>query len=159
MRVRLATPQEYAAIGDITAAAYADFTLGPDDPYLEKLRGAGARAAQAELWVAEDGGQLLGSVTRCPHGSPWREIGTEDEGEFRMLAVAPTAQGRGVGVVLVQHCLDRSREDGDRAMVLSSLPRMAAAHRLYERFGFLRVPERDWSPAPGVELVAFRFAY
>ncbi len=32
---------------------------------------------------------------------------------------------------------------------------MRAAHRIYERLGFTRDPERDWSPLPGVELLAF----
>ena len=40
-------------------------------------------------------------------------------------------------------------------MVLSTDPGMRAAHRLYERFGFTRAPERDWSPVPGVDLIAF----
>ena len=33
---------------------------------------------------------------------------------------------------------------------------MTAAHRIYERHGFERVPDRDWSPVPGVHLIAFR---
>jgi hypothetical protein len=40
-------------------------------------------------------------------------------------------------------------------MVLSTDPRMAAAHRLYQRLGFLRLPERDWSPVPGVVLLVY----
>jgi hypothetical protein len=32
---------------------------------------------------------------------------------------------------------------------------MVAAHRLYERLGFTRLPERDWSPLPGVHLMAY----
>jgi hypothetical protein len=32
---------------------------------------------------------------------------------------------------------------------------MRTAHRLYARFGFVRAPERDWSPAPGIDLIAF----
>ena len=40
-------------------------------------------------------------------------------------------------------------------MVLSSSTTMHAAHRLYERLGFTRLPERDWSPVPGVQLVAY----
>jgi len=32
---------------------------------------------------------------------------------------------------------------------------MLAAHRLYRRLGFVRVPERDWEPVPGVVLWAF----
>jgi len=36
---------------------------------------------------------------------------------------------------------------------------MRAAHRIDRRLGFARVPERDWSPLPGVELVAFALAF
>ena len=73
-----------------------------------------------------------------------------------MLAVDPAAQGRGVGLALVQHCLSRFREEGASAVVLSSLAEMTTAHRLYERLGFVRLPERDWSPLPGVELLVYR---
>ena len=41
----------------------------------------------------------------------------------------------------------------------SSLPEMRAAHRIYERLGFRRAPERDWSPVPGVRLVSFAIAF
>jgi hypothetical protein len=32
---------------------------------------------------------------------------------------------------------------------------MTAAHRLYERLGFTRLPERDWTPLPGVDLLVY----
>ena len=32
---------------------------------------------------------------------------------------------------------------------------MKAAHYLYEKAGFSRLPERDWSPEPGVNLLAY----
>ena len=35
---------------------------------------------------------------------------------------------------------------------------MKPAHRIYERLGFTRVPERDWSPRPGVHLYAYSLA-
>ena len=73
-----------------------------------------------------------------------------------MLAVAPATRGRGVGEALVRICLDRFRDDGCRGVVISTLAEMAAAHRLYERLGFVRDPERDWSPLDGVDLIAFR---
>lgn len=157
--VRRAAPGDYEAVGDLVASAYADFLLGPDDPYLLRLRDSAARADQAELWVATDAaGELLGTVTLCPDDSPWREIAAPEEGEFRMLAVSPAAQGRGVGARLVELALERARSEGRAAVVLSSLPQMRAAHRLYERFGFVAVPERDWQPAPGVALRAYRVA-
>jgi ribosomal protein S18 acetylase RimI-like enzyme len=158
VHVRRARPEDYAAIGEVTLAAYAEFTRGRADPYVAKLADAETRDLEAELWVAvgEDDGEVLGSVTVSPQGSPWREIAVGDEGEFRMLAVAPSARGRGVGLALAQHCLERFREEGSPAVVLSSLVEMAAAHRLYARLGFARLPERDWSPLPGVDLIAFR---
>lgn len=145
-------------IGVVTLAAYAPFVSESEHAYAEHLRDASRRDREAELWVAlaAEEGPVLGTITTCPVGSPWREIGRADEGEVRMLAVAPEAQGQGVGDALVTHALDVSRQRGDRAVVLSTLPEMVAAHRVYARHGFYRTPERDWSPMPGVELITFR---
>ena len=159
MEIRRAVDGDLEAVGAATVAAYADFVRGPDDPYLERLRDAGARMREAELWVAvEDGpgGRVLGSVTSCPPGSIWREIAAADEGEFRMLAVDPAAGGRGVGSALVRHVLDLWEQVGVDAVVISSLPEMTAAHGVYDRFGFRRTPDRDWSPVPGTQLITFR---
>jgi predicted N-acetyltransferase YhbS len=158
MHLRRARPEDYAAIGAATVAAYEPLLGTTEASYVERLRNAEARDREAELWVAvaPDDRDVLGTVTLCREGSPWREIGAADEGEFRMLAVAPHAQGQGVGEALVRHVLDRFREEGAVAVVLSSTPGMAAAHRLYERLGFGRCPERDWEPMPGVELIAYR---
>ena len=155
MRIRLARPEDLSAVGEVTVAAYADFTLGPSDPYIARLRDAAARAEQAELWLAEDDGEVLGTVTVCPPGSVWREISQPGEGEFRMLAVAPQARGRGVGEALARFAIDRLAAQGAKAVVLSSLSTMHAAHRIYERLGFRRDAARDWSPTPGVELLAY----
>lgn len=148
-----ARPDDLEAAGEVTVAAYAPFTEGEKDFYLAELRDTPRRAREADLWVAVEGDRVVGTVTICPDGSPWREIATDEEGELRMLAVAPEAQGRGVGAALMGVVL---RELAGRPIVLSSLAEMAAAHRLYRRLGFERLPERDWSPAPGVDLVAFR---
>jgi ribosomal protein S18 acetylase RimI-like enzyme len=73
-----------------------------------------------------------------------------------MLGVAPAARGRGIGAGLAEYCIDRSRALGYQAVLLSSAPAMRAAHRIYERRGFVRVPERDWSPNAQVDLLAYR---
>ncbi|MEP9361576.1 GNAT family N-acetyltransferase [Nocardioides sp. CN2-186] len=154
--VRRARPEDLGAVGEVTVAAYEEFTLGPDDPYLDHLRDAARRDREAELWVAEQDGAIVGTVTVTPEGSAWREIGEPGEGEFRMLAVSPAARGAGVGAALTELVLTRFREAGCHAIVMSSLSAMSAAHRLYGRLGFERMPERDWSPLPGVDLIAFR---
>jgi ribosomal protein S18 acetylase RimI-like enzyme len=106
--------------------------------------------------TADDSEEILGTVTLTPAGSPWREVGRDGEGEFRMLAVAPAARGAGVGTALVDLVVERFREDGASAIVMSTLERMTAAHRIYEAAGFVRDPERDWSPAPGIDLITYR---
>jgi ribosomal protein S18 acetylase RimI-like enzyme len=158
MHLRRARPEDYPAIGAATLAAYEPLLGTAESTYAGQLRNAEGRDREAELWVAvgPDDRAVLGTVTVCPAGSPWREIGLDDEGEFRMLAVAPHAQGQGVGELLVRHVLDRFREEGSSAVVLSTTPGMTAAHRLYERLGFGRCPTRDWSPLPGVQLLAYR---
>ncbi len=157
IELRPAEPGEFGAVGELTARAYlADGAITPDDPYLELLRDAAARARGAELWVAVDAdGTLLGTVTRCPPGSPYRELGGEGEGEFRALAVAPEGRGRGVGARLVELCLERAVADGASSMVISTARWMTAAHRLYRRLGFTPAPERDWWPRADVHLMAF----
>ena len=72
-----------------------------------------------------------------------------------MLSVDHAARGQGIGELLVRGCLERARAAGKTRMVLSTDVRMSAAHRLYERLGFTRLPERDWSPMPGVNLLAY----
>ena len=155
MELRRIRDGEHDAAGDVCVAAYEPFLTGAEDDYRERLHDVATRDAQAEVWVAVDGERLLGNVTYCPPGSPWREIGRDDEGEFRMLAVDPAAQGAGAGTALARLCEERAREHGATGMALSSLATMTAAHRVYARLGYARDPGRDWSPLPGVDLIAF----
>lgn len=156
MELRRIRPDEHQAAGDACVAAYQPFLTGAEDDYALRLHDVTTRDAQAEVWVAVEGGRVLGNVTYCPPGSAWREIGRDDEGEFRMLAVDPAAQGVGAGTALARLCEDRAREHGATGMALSSLATMTAAHRIYGRLGYERDPGRDWSPVPGVHLLAFR---
>lgn len=155
VRVRLARQDdqdELAAIGEITVQAYTvDGHSSPGQPYAEELADTARRARDAQLLVAVDEhDQPLGTVTLVPPGTPFAEIATQGELEFRMLAVRPDARRRGVAAMLLRAVVDHARSGGYRRVVLSSLAEMTAAHRLYERFGFRREPGRDWRPdGPG----------
>lgn len=165
--VRGARPEEYAAVGALTAEAYrADGLLDAhdhpvDDGYETQLRAAARRAREAELWVAVDDdpeGTVLGTVTWCPPPSPWRQLArSEHQAEFRMLAVASAGRRRGVARALVEACLARARQSQMTEVVIWSHPLMLGAHTLYARMGFDRAYDLDGSPAPGVHLWGFRF--
>ncbi|GAA2631337.1 GNAT family N-acetyltransferase [Streptomyces vastus] len=153
--IRRAAPEEYETLGEITAQAYLGDGLldfGESDEYLGELRDVGKRAAAAVVLVAVEHDRVLGGVTFVPSGGPMADIAEPGEAEIRMLAVAPEARGRGVGEALVRACTDRARAtEGCVRIVLSTQRTMHSAHRIYERLGFTRTPERDWNPIPHLD--------
>ncbi|MEU4642229.1 GNAT family N-acetyltransferase [Micromonospora sp. NPDC023814] len=160
LSVRRAGPADFAAVARLTVAAYeADGQLKGEHGYGAVLADVAARAEHGEVLVAADQetGAVLGSVTFVLPGSRYAELSGAGEAEFRMLAVDPAAQGRGVGAALVEACVSRATELGCSAVVICVRSGFAAsAQRLYRRRGFVRVPELDWSPLAGVELLALR---
>lgn len=157
IQVRLAEPDDFAAVGDITVRGYGhDGFITDEDEYVHELADGVGRAASAEVYVAVLDGRVVGSVTFCPPGSSLRELSSEGEGEFRMLAVDPVARGLGVGRALVDRCFERCSQLGLTSLVICSMTTMSKAHRLYATFGFARDPSLDWEPAPGIILWAFR---
>ena len=160
MEIRLVRESEYAAVSALVLSVYVgDGFIPVEADYVNELRDTAGRAHDSEVWVVVDGGVILGTVTNCPEGSTHREIAGPGEGEFRMLAVDQAARGRGLGEMLVRHCLARSRAAGDHAMALSTMEQMTSAHRIYGRLGFVRTPEKDWTPGRDVCLWAFRLDY
>ena len=157
--IRPASDDDLESVGELCVTAYASAGhLDPADIYAETLRDARARAESTEILVAERDGRIVGTVTICPPGTPFSEIGEVGESEFRFLAVAPEAWRSGVGEALVDACERRAVAVGDRAHVICVIDRNEGAHRFYERLGFSRLPERDWSPRDGVDLLAYRRA-
>src|SRR5204862_77925 len=103
-------------------------------------------------------GAVCGTVTFVPPGTRYSELAGSREAEFRMLAVDPAAQGRGVGSALVGACLERATAAGYEAVVICVRDFATDVHRMYERLGFTRLPARDasaerprlWRVRPGV---------
>ena len=154
--IRPVRPDELAAVGALTVGVYRAERLAPED-YSPSLADAEKRARHTEVLVAVDQQErLMGAVALVLNGGPYAELAlADDEAEFRMLAVASQARGRGVGTALILECLARARAAGKRRMVISTGDNMTAAHRRYEALGFRRAPDLDWSPLPGVKLLAY----
>jgi ribosomal protein S18 acetylase RimI-like enzyme len=161
VEIRPVRADEYARLGAITVDAYGRLDGSPHEPeYDLELADVGRRAEMSGVTVfaaVDDDGRLLGGVTYV-HAVD-AELAEHDDpnaASIRMLAVDPAAQRRGVGDALVRHCIDRARESGFTAVVLHSGVWMLAAHRMYERLGFVRDPAHDWEPIPGVHLRYYR---
>lgn len=159
--VREARPEEHASLGELVVRAYRSLPEFDEPGYEPELRDVARRAREAVVLVAADeaDGTLLGCVTYVPGpDSPWAELLEPGETAIRMLAVDVTARGRGVGTALAAACIARARADGRAAIFLHSLAYMRAAQAIYARLGFVRRPERDWEPVPGVHLLGFALA-
>ena len=161
MIVRPVREDEYAAVGDLTVAAYRAIPGAPSvavDGYEHELRDVRGRVdAGAEVMVAvSTEGALAGGVTYVGEPSnKYAEFNDADAAGFRMLAVAPDQQNSGAGSALTKWCVDRATATGRKRIIIHSTQWMTTAHRIYERLGFERAEHLDWSPVPGFLLMAF----
>lgn len=102
-----------------------------DEPFLADP-GRDIIEAGGAIFVAADEQGVVGSVAMLPTAP--------DTLELLKLAVAPRAQGHGVGRRLVETGLDFARARGAARVTLVSNTRLAAAVRIYERIGFQHRP-------------------
>ena len=84
-----------------------------------------------EIFFVIDGGEPLGTCAVLRHSTEVHEIAK--------MAVAPVAQGRGYGDLLMEAAVGFSRAAGARTIVIVSNTRLAAALRLYRKHGFVQV--------------------
>lgn len=156
--IRTAASSEGDEIGAFTEAVYrTGGFLDDDEAYVTELLDGAGRVRDALVLVAVADDRIVASVTLAEPGTPWAEIAHPDELEVRMLAVVETARRRGIADLLMDEAEAHARRRGLGAVVLSTEPVMLAAHRLYERRGYVRQPERDWD-VDGFPLIAYRLA-
>jgi ribosomal protein S18 acetylase RimI-like enzyme len=163
MLIRDARADEFSQIGDLRVAAYvADGYMSADSGYAPHLRTLGSDGVGSVLVAVSGaeqadgaGGRIVGTVMLQPWPDGGKVVTRPGEAEIRALAVSPDARGAGVGLALIAAVTDRAMREGVRHLVLSTQPEMKPAHRLYERAGFIRLPERDWQPEPGFTLLAY----
>jgi GNAT superfamily N-acetyltransferase len=86
-------------------------------------------------WMAEVKGQNVGHVFLVKH--PEEPL----TGKLRLLFVEPSARGMGLGHSLVAECIRFARAAGYKKIVLWTQSILGAAHRIYEKEGFLLIKE------------------
>lgn len=146
---------------EIAAAAslfreYADW-LGIDLSF----QGFEAELASLPGKYAPPSGELLlayspaGDALGCAAVRPLDGLGVC---EMKRLYVRPAARGLGIGTALVGAIITSAQELGYAEMKLDTLPSMADAFALYERFGFLRIPAYYHNPVPGTVYLGKRLS-
>ena len=111
---------------------------------------------EGDLLIAvRDDGTICGATILLRSGSSLQQLARQGEREFRLLAVGSSARGLGAGEALVRACIERCEADRATGLVLWTRPEMLAAQRLYERLGFLRVPERDEEDPRGFQRLVY----
>ena len=150
----------------LLAAAYGEYedAIPPENwrRYLADIVDIEGRSKISELLVAERAGAIVGCVSYYPPGGevsypsesfsePW----PRDWSAIRLLAVDPAARGAGVGRLLTDVCIARSREQGAAGVGLHTTAFMKVAQALYERMGFTRSPAYDFRPAPTILVEAY----
>lgn len=136
------------------------------DAYLAELIDVGGRFEAAETYVAVTDGRIVGSIAFYQDVAleGWSPLPQGWSG-FRALVVHPDARGAGVGRLLVEHCVLRTREVGAPVLGIHTVSLLEDAVRLYGRLGFVRCPEYDLRavdvfPAEGADdMVALAFRY
>lgn len=95
--------------------------------YYEKDRGA--------FWVAVDGSNLVGTIGLLDIG--------HGQGALRKMFVAPSHRGAavGVGAALLRTCLEWATTAGMHDVLLGTTEQFRAAHRFYEKWGFVQIPQ------------------
>lgn len=78
------------------------------------------------------------------------------DADVQTIAVAPTAQGSGLGSRLLEHLLDIAADAGCHQLMLEVRSDNAPAIALYDRFGFERISSRTDYYGPSVDALIMR---
>ena len=95
------------------------------------------KPGREQCWVAEVDGQIAGSVFLTDEGNRISRL--------RLLYVEPVFQGRGIGDALVSTCVGFARSVGYECVTLWTHTILESARRIYARYGFRIVEEKDHS--------------
>lgn len=63
--------------------------------------------------------------------------------ELVKMSVAPQHRGKGIGNILIQHCLNKAQQLNATKIILYSNSQLQAAIHMYEKFGFKHIPLAD----------------
>jgi ribosomal protein S18 acetylase RimI-like enzyme len=153
--IRPGTPQDARFLRDMLRHAY--YWRPP-----EEAEGGVHPMNYVENWGRQGDAAMIALDQGFPVGAAWyrlfkpdrRGYGFVDEATPELsIAVVPSRRGAGIGGELMTSLLERARREGYRAISLS-VAKDSPSIRLYERYGFERLDERDGAVTMRADLAA-----
>ena len=95
-----------------------------------------ALSETGEIIVAGLAGEIVGAVAYLGPDKEKAAFFRPEWPVMRMLVVAPSARGHGVGRALADECLACARRDGANSFALHTSELMQVALPMYQRMGF-----------------------
>lgn len=119
------------------------------EDYRAEIADVRSRMPFSQLIVAEHEAALRGAVTFYPDATKSQHQGWPDGfTEIRLLSVDPAVRGLGIGRLLTDECIRRAKDLGAHTIGLHTSHLMWVARDMYERMGFVRAPQYDFTPDP-----------
>lgn len=157
---------ERDALGKLMVEVYSTlegFPTPEEQPsYYELLANIGRFAdkdtARVLVAIAPDG-QLAGGIVyfadMADYGSGGIATSIRNASGIRLLGVSPRFRNTGAGKALAGACIRLAREQGHAQVILHTTQAMRIAWGLYERLGFVRSDDLDFSQQ-GLPVFGFR---
>ena len=153
--IRNAAPEEFETIGKLMVEVYSQlegFPKQSEQPdYYNTLANIGelTKKPGAELLVAVspdnkiDGAVVYFSDMKY-YGSGGTATNEQNASGFRLLAVASSARGKGIGKLLTLACIQKASEKNSSQLIIHTTMAMQTAWKMYENAGFKRSADLDF---------------
>jgi ribosomal protein S18 acetylase RimI-like enzyme len=153
--VRNAEPEEFAVIGKLLVEVYSQLDGFPkphEQPaYYNLLANVGEltkKPGTEVLAAISQDGKIAGAVVYFSdmknYGSGGTATTLQNTSGFRLLAVDPLFRGQGIGKILTEACIARTKEHKHHQLVIHTTAAMQTAWKMYERLGFKRSTDLDF---------------
>jgi GNAT superfamily N-acetyltransferase len=153
--IRNARPEEFGEIGRLMVDVYSQlkgFPKQDEQPaYYKMLANIGEFTYKpgTELLIAlSPNGEIAGGVVYFNdmqfYGSGGTATKEKNAAGFRLLAVAHTARGKGIGKLLTNECIRKTKEKNLSQVIIHSTKAMQTAWNMYEGMGFKRSEDLDF---------------
>ncbi|MBL8955048.1 MAG: GNAT family N-acetyltransferase [Myxococcaceae bacterium] len=162
--IREAVEADDAAVGELLVRAFVESYARklPDVVVGERrkadLRDVRSKRGVAKVWVAEERGEIVGTVAMWAPGAKGSEAWLSNAFDLRHLAVSEQRRGSGLAGRLLDVAEAYARAAGGAAVCLHVRREASGVADVYVKRGYRRAPEGDLDFLPEVFLEAYVLA-